>query len=142
VVVPEGDDVETVRARLERVPLAAGEVDDAVTLAHLVHPHLALSAELLPGPTGAAQHVEELLLGGLDVRRRRPHARIDLDSVDADPPRVGRRREVRPGSGEVPELGAVGFRFVPMGDHKLNPRRTREIPARRPETGKRRKGAS
>jgi hypothetical protein len=116
VPVAERDHVEAVVAREERVPLAAAEVDDAVALADLVHSHLARGAELLPGPAGAAEDVEDLFLRALDVGRRRPAAGVDLDPVDAEPTRAGGCGEVSPRAGEMTDFGAVGFRLVPIGN--------------------------
>jgi len=65
-----------------------------------------------PSPPG-----EDLLLRALNVSRRRPAARIDLDPVDAEPGRAGGSGEVGPGTREMTHLGAVGFRFVPVGNH-------------------------
>jgi hypothetical protein len=116
VPVAEGDDVQPVVAGEQRVPFTAGEVDDAVAFADLVHAHVARGAELLPGPAASAEDVEDLLFRALDVRGGRPAAGIDLDPVDAEPGRAGGSGEVGPRTGEVTHFGAVGFRFVPVGN--------------------------
>src|SRR6185503_5686844 len=54
----EGQDVEAVGPRAERVQLADGDVDDAVARADLVRPRLA-RALVLPGEARAAEDVED-----------------------------------------------------------------------------------
>ena len=72
---------------LKRVGVLEREVEKAVAGAHLVSDGSPSPSHCTETP-GAAEDVEDLLLGALEVKRRRPHPRIDLDSLEAYRPRV------------------------------------------------------
>ena len=88
--LPEREDVEPVRTGLERVRVLEREVHEAVAGANLVADRIALAFPL-HGDTRAAEDVEDLFLGALEVERRRPHPGIDLDALEPD----GARRRAR-----------------------------------------------
>ena len=81
--LPEREHVEPVGPGLQRVRVLEREVDEAVAGAHLVADGIALALPL-HGDARAAEHVEDLLLGALEMERRRPHAGVDLDPLHAD----------------------------------------------------------
>ncbi len=113
----EGEHIEPVRPRLQRVGILEREVDDAVPLADVVRDGV-LSFGLDREPR-AAQHEEDLLFGAFEMQRSRPHARVDLDSLDADGPRRGAGQRV-PRSREVASLVAPGPCLVPVQDAALS----------------------
>ncbi len=63
-----------------------------------------------------AEHPEDLLLGALEMERRRPHPGIDLDPLDADRSRRA-SGEAPPRARDVAALAAPGPHVVPVGDH-------------------------
>ena len=71
---------------------------------------------LLPGEPAAAEHVEELLLDAVVVRRRRPAARRDLDPADADADAAGGLAEERPGALQVADAELAARRLVEVRD--------------------------
>ena len=61
----------------------------------------------LPGDAAAGQHVEDLLVQPVLVRRRRPATRRYLDPADADLLAPGRLADHRPAAAQMPELVLV-----------------------------------
>src|SRR4029453_17050751 len=64
-----------------------------------------------------AEDVEDLLLRALEMERSRPLPRVDLDALEADPPRVS-SCQTRPRSRDVTALAAPRAHLVPLGDHR------------------------
>ena len=98
-------------------------MDDAVAGADLV------DVAVLPGEAGAAEDVDDLLLGALDVRRRRPLAGVDLEPLQPDGDRPGRASEVAPDRAQVSELVAPAVDIVPVDDELSRGRHA--LPSRR-----------
>src|SRR5262245_2918728 len=90
----EGEHVEPIRTRQQRVAALEREVQEAVSGMHLIGGVVALALPL-DRDSRPAEHVEDLLLGALEVEGRRPLPGIDLDALEADPLRVS-TREARP----------------------------------------------
>ncbi len=115
--LPEREHVEPVGPGLERVGALERQMDEAVACAHLVADRvLALALPPLDGDARAAEHVEDLLLCALEVERRGPLPRVDLDALDARLLR-GTTGQAPPGAGDVAALPAPGSRLVPVRDH-------------------------
>ena len=116
VRVPERDQVEAVGPGLERVSLAAGEMDDAVALADLVHTDRTVSPcchdQPVPPRTKKSSSSAASMCAGVDHMPGSNRMRFTpiLRASVAAAKSVQWR-------GEVPELGLLGFRFVPTGDH-------------------------
>src|SRR5919108_654802 len=140
-----GEHIEPVLAGAQRVLLRVRTVDDAIAFANLVH------LAVLPREARSAQDEEDLLV--LDVRRRRPFPRIDLDPVHGhrDAPRGA--AELPPAPGEVTLLRSTrtpsSTRYWPSPISRTitarspsaarRPRpRPSAAPARRPPAGRRR----
>ena len=109
----EGEHVQAVRPP-ERVRVLEREVDDAVAGADLVAD--GVLALPLHRDARAPEDVEDLLLGALEVERRRPHPGIDLDPLDAYRLRA-RARQAPPRACDVAALAAPGPCVVPVRDH-------------------------
>src|SRR6185312_7550273 len=110
----EREHVEAVAPGLEGVGLAAGEVDEAVAGGDRVRGRAV--ALVLPREAAAAKHPEDLLLGVLDVRGRRPLSRRDRDPLQADRGRAGGRAEVAPFGVEVAGGRVDALHVVPVRD--------------------------
>src|SRR5207248_1610099 len=106
----EHEHVEPLVTGSERVRLGARPVDEAVAGADLV------DVSVLPRQAGSAEHIEDLLLGAVHVRGRRPLARADLDPLQADGAAAGRAAEVAPGAAEMAEVRAEALGVVPVRD--------------------------
>ena len=117
------EDVEPVVAGPQRVRPGARRMDDAVAGPDLV------DLPVLPGEAGAAEDVDDLLLGALDVRRRRPLAGVDLEPLQPDGDRPGRASEVAPDRAQVSELAAAALDVVPVRDELSRGRHV--LPSRR-----------
>ena len=102
--------VEPVGAGDERVLHLVGAVDHAVAGPHLVH------LLVLPGQTGAAQHVVDLLGRAVGVGRGGQPAGSDPHPVDADADRAGRLAELLPGGVHLALGGAMPLDVVPVHD--------------------------
>ena len=110
----EGEHVEAVRPRLQRVSLPPGQVDEAVARADLVGGRaLAL---VLPREAAAAEHPEDLLLGVLDVGGRRPLPGRDRDPLQPDRGGARRRAEVAPDGVKVAGGRVDALHLVPVRD--------------------------
>src|SRR5205814_955498 len=90
-----GEVVEAGRPGPERVRLRTRAVDDAVAGSDLVR------LPVLPGQAASSQEEEDLLVGSLDVRRRRPVLRLELDAAHACADRARGDAEVAPGAADV-----------------------------------------
>jgi hypothetical protein len=134
---PEGEHVEAVRACDERVRLLLDEVREAVSLPKLVRP--VLLAVPLPRKAGAAKDVVDLLLGELDVERRRALTWRDVDPLDADSDAARRLAEITPAARERAQLVELRPDLVPvdqMGYSSRNQKRPSVPgPAWAPTTG-------
>ena len=75
MALPEGEHDEAVVARAERVRVLEREVDEAVARADGVR--LLVVAVGLERDARAGEDVEDLLLGALEMQRRRPASGID-----------------------------------------------------------------
>src|SRR6478735_5259608 len=111
----EGQDVEAVVSRDERVVLRRGDVDDRVALAHLARCRAA--AVVLPEDARTAEHVEDLLLRELGVDRRRAPAGLDLQQRDADAVGPDRIAQVHARQAHRTGLEDAALDLVPVGDH-------------------------
>src|SRR3954453_7592739 len=81
--LPEGQRLESLVPRDERVRVASGDVDDGV--AGPDRPR----APTLPEGRGAAQHMEDLLLGSVAVRRRAQLPRLEQQAPSTDTDTAG-----------------------------------------------------
>ena len=102
--------VEPVGAGDEGVLHLVGAVDHAVAGPQLVH------LLVLPGQTGAAQHVVDLLGRAVGVGRRGQPAGSDPHPVDPDADRAGRLAELLPGGVHLALGGAMPLDVVPVND--------------------------
>src|SRR4029079_17767509 len=111
----EREHVEPLRPGLQRVRVLERAVHEEVACPDLVPDGVALALPL-DRDARATEHVEDLFLGALEMKRRRPHARIDLDALEPHHARVA-AREAPPGARDVPPLPTPGPRVVPVLDH-------------------------
>src|SRR5665647_2830274 len=77
-VLREGEHVETLRTGFQRVRPRPARKDEAVRFDDVE------VGVLLPEQPGAAENEEDLLGATVNVRRRRPHAGIDLNTRQTD----------------------------------------------------------
>src|SRR6187200_3519290 len=111
VPLAEREDVETVRAGLERVRVHQREMDETVAGTD--------GESLLPRPVALhrdpapVEDEEELFVRAFEVERRRPLPRVDPDPLDADPVRRLARQRL-PVTRDVPRLAADGADVVPV----------------------------
>ncbi len=105
----EGEHVEGLE-RVHRVGASVWQVHDAIT-----GPDLGCSAPL-PGEPAASQDVEDLLLEAVLVGRRRPAARRNLDSPQADAERSRGLAEHCPAAAQVSQLVLADGGVVEVGD--------------------------
>ena len=124
--VPEGQHPQPVRPGAERVCLTVRQVDETVAFADLV------DLPALPRQAASLEDVEQLLRGALDVRRRRPLPRVDLDQRDPDTFGAGGASEVAPGAADVPRLAARALHVVPVRQVLHGGQRYRPRPASKP----------
>ena len=110
----EGEDVETVRPRLQRVRVHERQVDEAVARPHLVA--LLGRSDSLDADARPVEDEEDLLVGALEMQRRRPLPGSDADPLDADPV-GGVARQRLPVAADVASLAADGCDVVPVRDH-------------------------
>src|SRR4029077_3956375 len=83
-------------------------VDETVAHPHLVRP------SVLPREPSAGQHEEDLLVGAVDVRRRRDLPRFEVDAVDADGNAASGEPEVPPGPLQAAPILAARLDVVPV----------------------------
>jgi len=95
---------------VQRMGALAGQVDDAVA-----GPDRGCVA-VLPGEPGARQHVEDLLLGTVLVRRRGPGPVSNLDPGDADVDCAGTIAKIGPGGTQMAEVGDLLVGLVEVRD--------------------------
>ena len=123
----ECEHVEAFGPGLQRVSVLERAVHEAVARSDRIADGIALSLPL-HRDTGAAEHVEDLLLGSFEMEWSRPHAGVDLDPLRAH----GARRtpgEARPRARDVALLAAPRARVVPVRDHTAIMSRGRRVPA-------------
>ena len=112
------------RPGLQRVSASSGAVDEAVAR---LRPRRRVALPATDRDTGAAEHVEDLLLGSFEMERSRPHAGVDLDPLRADGARCA-PGEARPCARDVALLATPGARVVPVRDHTAIMSRGRRVP--------------
>ena len=116
----EGEVLEPVLARDERVLVLVRAVDHAVARSYLVH------VPVLPREPRAGEHEEDLLGGRVRVWRRRQHPGLDAHAVHADGPRPGRMAESLPRRIHLSLRAAEGVDLVPVRErHDSESRRRR-----------------
>src|SRR5512132_3291085 len=108
----EGEIVDPLLARDDRVRLGAREVDKAIAGSNLVD-RLAV-AVVLPREARAVEHEEDLLLTALHVQRCRARAGIHLHALDADRDAAGGPAEIGPGGLERALRGPAGLDVFPV----------------------------
>jgi hypothetical protein len=72
---------------------------------------------VLPAQPRAAEHVEDLLLGGVGVARRRTSSGGQVDAVGAYRDRAGGAPQSAPRPAQLAHVGDGAFDLVPVGDH-------------------------
>ena len=114
--LPEREHVEPRGTRDDGVRAGSRQVDDRVTLADLER--LAVH----PADARAREHVEDLLLSTVLVRRRRAHAGLDAKPPQPHAHRPGGRAEIAPGGTDLAEPARRRGDVIPVHDVRLRHR--------------------
>jgi hypothetical protein len=109
VALAEGQDGEGLEG-VQGVGAGAREIDDAVAGADLGY------LARLPRQPSPAQHVEDLLVAAVLVRRRRPSSGRQIDPADADLCAAGGRAHHRPTAAQMAQLDLAYPRVVVVSD--------------------------
>src|SRR5436190_4722897 len=108
VPLAEREHLEAAVTGAEGMRLAPRRVHEAVAGTHLV------GLAVLPREPRPGEDEEDLLVGAVDVRRRRDLAGAELDAVHADAARAGGAAEVAPGAAERRARRTPGLDLVPV----------------------------
>src|ERR671937_257609 len=109
----EGESVDALVARDERVRLLAHEMNEAVACTHLER--LVRVVVALPREARAAEDEKDLLIT-LRVKRRRPLTGVDANPIRSDAQRSSRAREVGPVAADRTGFAVSALEVVPVDD--------------------------
>src|SRR5512132_2852456 len=111
-----GDERQPFRPCPKGVRLPPRPVHEAVAGPHLI------GLAVLPGEPIALEDEEDLLLGGVEVRRRRPPPGLHADPVDTDADAARRSTHELPRAVDVPPLELTGLDVIPVDERHFDGR--------------------